>query len=135
MEIRSLVAGTAVTCPVDTGIRTAAGIMKREDIGSIAVMDGDTLVGILTERDVLHAAAHSSHLETEQVQTWMSPRPDLVSADADVEEAVMWMLATGHRHLPVVDHGGLVGIVSIKDVLWAITEGAGHKRPNFEPTY
>lgn len=39
------------------------------------------------------------------------------------------MMATGHRHLPVTDEGGgLVGIISIKDVLWALTEPAFHNR-------
>jgi CBS domain-containing protein len=106
-------------------LRTAANIMRKEDVGSIAVMEGETLMGILTERDVLHAVAHSPHLEAEVVKSWMSPSPDMVGADSDVDDAVAWMLATGHRHLPVDDGGVLVGIVSIKDVLWAVTENRG----------
>jgi CBS domain-containing protein len=39
-----------------------------------------------------------------------------------VEEAANWMLATGYRHLPVVDGPDLLGVISIKDVLWAISE-------------
>lgn len=134
MEIRSLVAGDIVSCPPDMSVRTAANLMKADDIGSIAVMEEGKLLGILTERDILHAVAHSPHVESELVRAWMSPSPDLVSADADVEEAVTWMLATGHRHLPVVDHASLVGIVSIKDVLWALTDGSTDKRIVFEPT-
>jgi CBS domain-containing protein len=129
MEIRSLVAGTVVKCPPDMTLRTAANIMRTEDIGSIAVMEGEVLLGILTERDVLHAVAHSPHVDEEVVERWMSPSPDMVGADADVDDAVAWMLATGHRHLPVDDGGSLVGIVSIKDVLWAVVENAGGRRP------
>jgi CBS domain-containing protein len=43
----------------------------------------------------------------------------------DVEEAANWMLATGYRHLPVVDGQAVLGVISIKDVLWAVTEPGG----------
>jgi CBS domain-containing protein len=40
----------------------------------------------------------------------------------DIDEAADWMLASGFRHLPVVDEGRVIGVISIKDVLWALTD-------------
>jgi CBS domain-containing protein len=58
----------------------------------------------------------------------MTPEPDTVSADLNVEEAANWMLATGYRHLPVTSETGeLIGVASIKDVLWALVEPRAHR--------
>ncbi len=52
----------------------------------------------------------------------VSVDPDAFSPEMNVEDAANWMLATGYQHLPVVDVGVVIGMVSIKDVLWAMTE-------------
>ena len=52
----------------------------------------------------------------------MTPDPDTIEADMDVSDAADWLVASGYRHIPVVDGGRLVGVTSIKDVLWALTE-------------
>lgn len=123
MEVGNLVAGFAVTCAPSISLREAAQTMKTAAIGSIAIMDEGTLVGIFTERDLLHALADGADPDLEQTRDWMTPDPDTIQPDLDVDEAADWMMATGHRHLPVTDEGGaLLGIVSIKDVLWAMTE-------------
>ena len=46
--------------------------------------------------------------------------PGLVSPEMSVREAADWMLAAGYRHLPVVEDGRLIGMASIKDILWAL---------------
>jgi len=130
MQIRNLVAGSAVSCPPSIVLREAARAMKASAVGSVAVMDGGKLVGIFTERDLLHALAVGADPDQETTGDWMTPDPDTVQPDLEVHEAADWMMATGHRHLPVTDEGGeLVGIVSIKDVLWAMTEPAVRNRP------
>ena len=126
MEIRSLVGNGAVTCSSDLSLSQAAHQMIAEGVGSLGVMDGETLAGIITERDILRAAASGAHFHSAAVSDWMTPSPDVLGPDADVVEAAQWMLATGFRHIPVVDAGLLLGIVSIKDVLWALTEPAVH---------
>jgi CBS domain-containing protein len=52
----------------------------------------------------------------------MTPGPDTVPADMGVDDAAVWMVAAGYRHLPVMEDQTLLGIASIKDVLWAISE-------------
>ncbi|MEE8405959.1 MAG: CBS domain-containing protein [Acidimicrobiia bacterium] len=123
MTISELVGGAVVSMePTDT-VREAAELMKEAGVGSVAVeMDG-ALEGILTERDVLNAVADFGDLDRELISKWMTALPDTFGPEMLVEDAADWMLATGYRHLPVVDDTGTVlGMVSIKDVLWAVTD-------------
>ena len=83
------------------------------------------LGGIVTERDVLRAVAAGSNLATEPVTSWMTPGPDTVPADMTVDEAAVWMVAAGYRHLPVVDGSEILGIVSVRDLLWALAGDEG----------
>jgi CBS domain-containing protein len=84
-------------------------------------VDG-ALEGILTERDMLRAVAEGADLDVDLVSSWMTEYPDSFDPEMAIEEAAEWMLATGFRHLPVVDGGAVVGVISIKDVLWAVTD-------------
>jgi CBS domain-containing protein len=121
MQVLNLISGSALTCAVNIPLRAAARLMTQEEVGSLAVMRDNDLAGIVTERDVLRAVSSGADLDSETVNDWMTPNPDTVSADLEVSEAADWMLATGYRHLPVTgDDGRLVGIASIKDVLWAL---------------
>lgn len=52
----------------------------------------------------------------------MTEYPDSFSPDMEVADAADWMLAKGYRHLPIVDGEDLIGVVSIKDILWAVTD-------------
>ena len=128
MQVRSLVAGSAVSCRPSTSLGQAARAMKAADVGSIAVMEGTNLVGIFTERDLLNALAHWADPGRDSVREWMTDDPETVEPDLEAEEAADWMMATGRRHLPVTENGSeLLGIVSIKDVLWALTESKGSR--------
>lgn len=121
MEIRSLVGGTATVCGPGMALTAAAGIMMEAGVGSLGVLEGGRLVGILTDRDILQAVAEGVD-GSAPVEDWMTPEPDVLAPDVDVDDAADWLLATGYRHLPVVEDGKLLGVVSIKDVLWAIKE-------------
>src|SRR5690606_4085507 len=94
--------------------------MIADDVGSLLVMDATDIVGIVTERDVLRAVAEGKTQGI--VKAIMTPEPDLLESDVDVMEAAEWMMAAGYRHLPVVQQGKLIGMVSIKDLVWALTE-------------
>lgn len=123
MTIRELVSGSIVKMEPTASMRKAAEMMKESGVGSVAVEVDDALEGILTERDVLNAVAAYADLDREPISDWMTSLPDTFGPEMTVEDAADWMLATGYRHLPVVDElGVLQGMVSIKDVLWAITD-------------
>lgn len=122
MEVKELVGGATQMCGPTTTMAAAAAVMVREGVGSLGVSGRQGLAGIVTERDVLRSVAAGVDLKAEPVTSWMTPDPDTVPADMTVDEAAVWMVAAGYRHLPIVDDDDLVGIASIKDVLWAITE-------------
>ncbi|MDP7599311.1 MAG: CBS domain-containing protein [Acidimicrobiales bacterium] len=97
----------------------AAKIMVKGGFGSVVVVLGKMILGILTERDVLRAAADVPDLSSTTVKAWMTAEPDTAGPDFDTEEAATLMLSRGFRHLPIVDASGLVGMVSLRDVLSA----------------
>ena len=108
-----------VTLSSDSTVSDAAQVMVRGGFGSVVVVHGRMLLGILTERDVLRAAASEDDLRSASVERWMTPDPDTSEPDLDTEEAAGLMLSRGYRHLPVVVDGDLVGMVSLRDVLSA----------------
>jgi len=122
MRVRELVGGNVIWVSPDATLRQAAESMVSTDVGSVAVEVDGALEGILTERDILRAVADDADMDLDPVSSWMTEYPDSFTSEMDVDEAANWMLATGYRHLPVVDGGSVLGVISIKDVLWAITE-------------
>ena len=122
MTVRELVNGNVIWIGPDGTLRQAALLMMSNEVGSVAVEVDGAMEGILTERDILRAVADDADLDQDRVRTWMTEYPDSFTPDMNVEEAAEWMLATGFRHLPVIDGDEVLGVISIKDVLWAITD-------------
>jgi CBS domain-containing protein len=82
-------------------------------------MQGRLLVGILTERDVLRAAASGTDLTQAPVAAWMTKDPESVALDTTVQEAAQLMLLHGFRHLPVMRGREVCGVVSLRDLFAA----------------
>lgn len=122
MTVRELVGGEVIWVAPEATIRVAAVSMKTNGVGSLAVEVDGALEGIFTERDLLDAVAGGADLDRARVEDWMTAYPDSIDPDMSVPEAADWMLASGYRHIPVVDAAGILGMISIKDVLWAMTE-------------
>jgi CBS domain-containing protein len=101
----------------ETSVAEVAKSMVRGRFGSIVVTSNEMLVGILTERDVLRAAAAGVDLNSSPISGWMTRDPETAGPDLDSEEAAQIMLSRGFRHLPVVDGNTIMGIVSLRDVL------------------
>jgi CBS domain-containing protein len=103
----------------------AARVMSVARVGSVLVMQGDTLAGIFTERDVLRAFEHSRAdlARVSAVSEWMTRDPVTISPDATVGEALDRMLDGGFRHLPVMEGGTLVGVVSMRDLARSMAKG------------
>jgi len=94
--------------------------MMTAHVGSIGVVRGRQLAGIITERDIVRAASEGSDPRLELVEDWMTSDPDMFTPEVSVDDAARWLLETGYRHLPVMEDGELLGILSIRDVLWAV---------------
>ena len=99
-------------------IAEAVEILNRNRIGAVVVTDGGKVVGILRERDIVrHLGADWNALSKKPVSEVMTSNVITVSRNASVAELMENMTTHRIRHMPVVDGGDLVGIVSIGDVV------------------
>jgi CBS domain-containing protein len=97
-------------------VAEAATMMGERHVGSALVIGDDRPTGIFTERDVLRALASDFDAAHHPVADWMTHDPTTVDVSADVRTARNLMLDGGFRHLPVLESGRLVGIVSLRDI-------------------
>jgi CBS domain-containing protein len=102
--------------PEDT-LGEVAERMVELNVGSVVVKDFGRLIGILTERDLLKAMAGRVHTSEARVREWMTADPITAAPDMTVEEAAQIMLDNNFRHLPVVEGGAVVGVVSLRRVV------------------
>ena len=123
MNLGDLVSDAPFVCGPDTTIADAARAMEGSDLGSMAVVEGMQLLGLITERDIRRAVAEGIDLEKTLVSGVMSGDPDTFDPDLDVWDAAAWIAESGYRHLPVVDDdGSLMGVVSIRHLLTALVD-------------
>jgi CBS domain-containing protein len=115
MRISEVMTEAAVTDRPEDSLRQAAGRMREQQTGSLLVLDGQELVGIVTERDVLKAVATDVPLDT-PISEVMSKDLITVEPGTSLREAARIMTDRWIRHLPVLEGGRLVGIVSQRDL-------------------
>ncbi len=112
---------TLTTFSADITVRHAAKAMAERHIGAVLVTANGKLEGIFTERDVLNrVVAPGKDPETVRIGEVMTRNPDTVSPDATALDTLIRMQTKGYRHLPVVEDGDLVGIVSVRDLFAAV---------------
>ena len=112
---------TLLTAEPTTPLAQAAERMSDRGVGAILVLSGDSVSGILTERDVLRAVA-TGGVEGTNVAAWMTRDPETVDVDESTGQAAAVMIHGGFRHLPVLDGGKPVGIVSIRDLMRVVVD-------------
>lgn len=117
--LRDLMTTRVATTSPDTSVAAAAAEMVEAKVGSAVVIHGSFLAGILTERDVLRAAASGQDLSSSRVSEWMTPDPHAATPDTSAEEAAQIMFLNGFRHLPVAEGGRVCGVVSLRDLFAA----------------
>jgi CBS domain-containing protein len=107
---------TLVTAAESTTVAEAARLMNDAGVGAILVLRREKLVGIFTERDalsrVLAAGLDPVHTKLSQV---MTAKPDTIAPDKPFGHALIAMYEHGYRHMPVVENGRPVGVVSMRD--------------------
>jgi CBS domain-containing protein len=119
--------------PEDT-LGEAAQRMADQHVGSAVVLDHGRLIGIVTERDLLRAMAGRVHPSEARVREWMTSDPVVASESMSPGAAARTMLEHGFRHLPVVEEGRTIGIVSLRDVMrWSlhVEPGSEHVGSDF----
>ncbi|MGE5137509.1 MAG: CBS domain-containing protein [Gemmatimonadota bacterium] len=105
-----------VTESAADSLRSAAERMWRNQTGSLLIMEDGRLNGIITERDVLRVVALGADPATSTVDEAMTTEVYTVPPDMELHEAAREMAARWIRHLPVVEDGKVLGVVSMRDV-------------------
>lgn len=117
--VRDIMSTELVTVDPTTTLTEAARVMSIAGAGSALVLDEGSLIGILTERDILRALGGSPSADLARVSSvtrWMSPNPETVSPETTAADALDQMLFGAFRHLPVVEGDRVVGVVSMRDL-------------------
>jgi CBS domain-containing protein len=120
MRIGDLAHRHVISVRPSATLRQAAQAMTDAKVGMVLVLDDDEkLAGVLTERDILRTVAESTDPDVGPVSDAMTRDVVTVGPDWEVYEAAAEMAARNFRHLVVIDDSGIVGVVSVRDVLLA----------------
>lgn len=129
MKVQDVMTKSVSTARPDDSLKRVAQLMKQEDAGFIPVTNGDQLLGVITDRDiVIRCIAEREDLNGIKAQDCMSKNVSTVDSDAEIDEAARIMERQEIRRLPVTKGGKLVGILSHGNLVQATnSEGAGDK--------
>ena len=117
MKAKDVMTKDPATLGPEATLGEAATLMRQEDCGSIPIVDGGRLVGIVTDRDiVIRAVAAGKDARSTKVSEVMSADPVCISPDTDLDEAANVMAERQIRRLPVVEDGKLAGILVIGQI-------------------
>jgi CBS domain-containing protein len=117
MKVSDLRPHELFTAQADESLDVAADRMSWHQVGALPVLEGQRLVGIVTERNLTAALAEGADPVITPVSDYMTPAPEVLGPDSELADAAHLMLELGIRHLPVVRSGQLVGVLSMRDVL------------------
>jgi len=118
--IRSLIAKQKIlTATADITVAEAARLMKKKNVAAVMIVkDNGHLSGIFTERDaVFRVLAEGRDPKTTRLADVMTPHPQTLTPDKPFGHALLMMYEAGFRHVPVVEGGKPVGMVSARDAL------------------
>lgn len=122
MNVSEIMNTSLCTVEPEATVSEAATLMGERHIGSILVTEGDRLIGIFTERDVVRALSNAHDAPTSAVIEWMTKGPQTVTPDTEVREALQVMVEGGFRHLPVCEGERIAGVLSMRDLATALAE-------------
>lgn len=118
LTVRQMMVSQLVMADPNLAVRDVVGLMNRHRLGAILIVGPDGLEGIFTERDFLRRVVDAPpHWEQLPIRQWMTPNPHTISPDATWEQARAMMDRLQIRHLPVIENGKLVGIITARDIM------------------
>jgi CBS domain-containing protein len=116
VQVQDVMTQATISESATDTLAAAAERMWRNQTGSLVITDDGRLVGIITERDLLRAVALGADPATATIDDAMTTEVFTVPPDMPLREAAREMAARWIRHLPVVDGGRLLGMVSMRDI-------------------
>jgi CBS domain-containing protein len=122
--VRDIMTKELITVEPSATVAETATVMGEHHVGSALVLEEESLAGIFTERDIVRALSQDFDAARHSISHYMTRTPTTVSPDATLQEALNLMLSGGFRHLPVVDGGHPIGILSMRDISRATAERA-----------
>lgn len=124
MKVSDIMTPAAVTDAPNDTLADASAKMWQQQTGSLLIMEGDRLAGIVTERDLLRHVGEGGDASSVSVKEVMTKDPVTISPDTALTDAAQIMFEKWFRHLPVVDADGKVaGIISLRDLLTLVARG------------
>jgi CBS domain-containing protein len=124
MQVKDIMTARVVSLPREATVTEAARTMRDEKVGSILVLEGDKLVGILTDRQITHSVI-ADGLDPREVAIGDVMHEEFVPLEPDMDllQAMRLQRELAMRRLPVVENGKPVGIVSVSDIAAFVREG------------
>jgi CBS domain-containing protein len=122
MNVGSVMSRTLCSVDPEVSLAEATTVMGERHIGSALVLEGERLVGILTERDVVRAMSTAHDAPLRPVVEWMTKHPTTTNPAMPVKEALRVMVEGGFRHLPVLEDERVVGMLSMRDIARALAD-------------
>ncbi|HZA60323.1 MAG TPA: CBS domain-containing protein [Actinomycetota bacterium] len=134
MQVGDIMTRDVKTVSADDTFADAARILHDNSISSVVIKDNGAASGIVTERDLVNVVAEGLDPTAVRIGDRMTTELATVESRTDIAEAAQLMATRRIRHLPIVDKGALVGIISIRDLTtWAVKElTGGHELPDLE---
>lgn len=117
MRVAEIMTNATITESTTGTLRSAAEQMWKQQTGSVVIVDGEAIVGIVTERDVMRAVGQGADPDQALIADVMTREVVTAEPDTHVREAARLMAQHWIRHLPIVDDGKLAGILSQRDVI------------------
>ena len=122
MPVADVMVFRVVKVSPDDTVSIAIARMLEENVGSVGVCEGEKLVGMFTERDVLRLAGEGSQFADVRVGDVMTRQLVTLAPDDDILDAARLMGERKIRHLPVLEGENLLGIVGIREIVRALVE-------------
>ncbi len=131
-KIATLKLRKPVSVPSGTSVREVISRVQADEEGTVLILDGVKLIGIMTERDVLMKIVARDVDLNAPVDHFMTPNPQTLTPDSTIGEAMALMNRQGFRNVPIVDNGS-VGLIRIKDIIDFLAESFPEQVINLPP--
>jgi CBS domain-containing protein len=125
MLVRECLRTAPVTVPPGCSLQEAGQLLGSHRVGSLLVVDGDRLVGIVTDRDIAVRGVGEGKPSTARVESVMTADPLTIQGSADVFAAFETFKTAGARRLPVLEDSDLAGMISVDDLLLSLVAEFG----------
>ena len=122
--VRTLVGDPVATIGPSATLREAAETLASDGVGLLVVVDTRGVLGVLSERDIVNAVAEGADLDDERVRARLADDVVTIDEDASISDAAATMASAEIRHLGVTRQGDIYGVVSVRDVVNVLLEGA-----------